>query len=186
MKKLPEDFKPGFTTVECSKDGKQRTGNDFLRFLVKTNLKAYRKSTTESEKGRIVSKIIKMIRMEGCFARKVNGVWYDVGDKIARQRIEQALESSLRASKSLSKSKEGKKRRRPASIPKQSAATPATTDFEPLPLSEAVVDVKFDLSSAATASDDDASFQEAIDEMMLHDFSSPPKPSSTATVVSLK
>ena len=100
-KQLPAGYEPAFTAVICAKgnEAKKHTGNGFLRFLVESNVSAYAAQPGRLKRSLVVSKILKMIRMEGGFVRKNpnTGLWYDVGDKCARDKIGQALRDALQA-----------------------------------------------------------------------------------------
>ena len=222
MKQLAADFVPGFTTVICAKgkEAKEHSGNRFLRYLVTTNLKAYAACSNKLQRSCIVSRILKMIRMEGAFVRQdIHGVWCDVGDRTAREKIGQSLRDLLHTQyKSSAKAKANKRRRRSVkpSDPRPSSpvlsvpfpiaevsfstdeeeeeeevtassatitATPAMEqgaeltlkDLEPLPISQALVNVDFNNLSHCSVVSEHSEFQEAMDGMYQFQFSSSEK-----------
>ena len=92
MKKLPEGFIPGKMHVLCTKgkDAKEHHANRMLRDLVKANLKEYSECNSKLDRSFVVSRIMKVFKDEGGFVRQIKGVWYDIGDRNAREKIGQA------------------------------------------------------------------------------------------------
>lgn len=152
-KQLPAGYEPGFTAVICAKgnEAKNHTGNGFLRFLVESNVSTYAAHPDRLKRSLVVSKILKMIRMEGGFVRKNpnTGLWYDVGDKCARDKIGQALRDALQAqgkqpvptksstkavSESSSDKDEGSRKRKRGRSKPVSAPLVATPNPSPSPL----------------------------------------------------
>lgn len=87
---LPPDFEPNSYTVICArgKDAFNSVGNRRFRVLVDCHLEQYSMSLSKAEKSLIVSEIVETIRNAGgCFARFENGTWYEVGDRIAREKV---------------------------------------------------------------------------------------------------
>lgn len=190
MINLPAGYVPAFTAVICAnnKQAQEHTGNGFLRFLVQSNVQAFMDCVTTQEQSCIISKILSMIRREGAFVRRVNGVWYDVGDRAAREKIRQTLQQNFSSQNSQCKSTKGRKSQsamktssrnssRTSSRSSSPIPTPASfpiseiccstddddvsLDFEPLPITQALL--KFDLKMAQCSVVSDASsFQDAM------------------------
>lgn len=80
------------------KEAKKHPGNLWFRSLIESHLEEYSECTTKLEKSFVVSKIIKTVRNKsenGGFIRKVDGIWYDVGDRNAREKIGQHFRDLL-------------------------------------------------------------------------------------------
>ena len=97
---LANNFIPGSCDVICSKgkEAKQHPANQWLRRLIKENLEEYSRCPSKLERSFIVSRIMKTIRdasPDGGFVRNLNGVWYEVGDRNAREKIGQAFRDLL-------------------------------------------------------------------------------------------
>jgi len=96
---LPDDFVPGESDVIVGRGKKygKHDGNKNLCRIIKSNLEEYSASTCKSKKSNILSSITSQIRTNGRFV-KVDirtGRWYDVGDKLAREKISQAFRDEL-------------------------------------------------------------------------------------------
>ena len=97
MVAMPKDFTPGPSHVICAKgkQPKEHRANILLKSLVKANLDEYSECSTKLERSFIVSRILKTIRQDGGFVRQVEGRWYEVGDRNAREKIGQAFRDLL-------------------------------------------------------------------------------------------
>ena len=92
-KQLPSDYVPGKYSVLCGR-GKacsRSTGNRRLKSLVDSNLKPYSGALNKIQKTKIVSTIMALVKEaapEGPFVkRETNGVWWEVDDAFAREKI---------------------------------------------------------------------------------------------------
>jgi len=139
MVSLSKDFKPGDYDVICAR-GKQaynHPGNRRFRDVVEENLADYSNCQTKLDKSLVVSKIVDSTRQaspEGGFVKNVEGRWYEVGDRNAREKVGQAFRDLLHTQyRSSTKAKALRKKERAASpapsspvISAQSAMSPAT------------------------------------------------------------
>jgi hypothetical protein len=96
MTKLTPDFTPGSFDVVCARggDAKNHEGNRNFRRKIKESADAYAKAEGKLFKSLVVSKVVNWIRkasLEGGFVKPINGVWYEVGDYTAREKVGQAL-----------------------------------------------------------------------------------------------
>ena len=74
----------------AGKAAKEHAGNRWYRFLLAEHLQEYSEATTKQEKSYIVIKIMTIIRKyskRGGFVKKVDGVWHDVGDSHAKEKV---------------------------------------------------------------------------------------------------
>lgn len=74
----------------AGKAAKEHAGNRWYRFLLAEHLQEYSEATTKQEKSHIVIKIMTIIRKyskRGGFVKKVDGVWHDVGDSHAKEKV---------------------------------------------------------------------------------------------------
>lgn len=123
---LPSSFSPGPGDVICSKGklAKSHSANLTLRKLIRSSLPEYSECPSKLERSFIVSRIMKTIRdasPDGGFVRNVDGVWYEVGDRNAREKIGQHFRDLLHTKyRSSTKAK--------ASIRKQRASNPKDKD----------------------------------------------------------
>lgn len=95
MRRLPSTFQgPGPNDVICAR-GKRALhhhGNRVFRALIQANLKQYSEAATKLAKSLIVSAIVDTVRQsspDGGFVKQEGGVWYEVGDHIAREKCGQ-------------------------------------------------------------------------------------------------
>jgi len=95
MRRLPSTFEgPGPNDVICARGKKalQHHGNRVFRALIQANLKQYSEAATKLAKSLIVSAIVDTVRQsspDGGFVKQEGGVWYEVGDHIAREKCGQ-------------------------------------------------------------------------------------------------
>jgi hypothetical protein len=97
---IPSSSISGPSDVICAKGraAKQHAANKWFRSMIQANLKEYEECTTKLERSFIVSKIIKRVRSgspDGGFVRQVDGVWYEIGDRNAREKIGQSFRDLL-------------------------------------------------------------------------------------------
>jgi hypothetical protein len=102
-RELPEGFHPGPRDVICSRgaDCFNNPGNKYFRSKLGEHLEEYSRAPNKMKKGIIVSSIIDEIREHGgAFVRQDTGSgrWFEVGDRLAREKTGQALRSALRKS----------------------------------------------------------------------------------------
>jgi len=114
---LPPDFSPEKTDVVIGRGRKSHTGfgNERLHRVVASKLDEYSAATTKTEKSKILSVVVYLIRNEkpaGLFVKQdpVAGLWFDVGDLMAREKVSQAFRDALH--QNYKSSNESKKRRR--------------------------------------------------------------------------
>jgi hypothetical protein len=100
MNRLSPRFVPGPGDVICArgKEAKNHEGNKRYKATVHKALKMYEKTSCKYEKTMIVSDIMEAIRRGspgGGFVKQESGIWYEVGDHLAREKIGQGLRDSL-------------------------------------------------------------------------------------------
>ncbi|CAB9500996.1 Nitrilase family, member 2 [Seminavis robusta] len=108
---LDDDFEPTSIDVICArgKEAYNHPGNIRFRALVADQLHNYKTSTSKMAKSQIVRDIIESVRRaspRGGFVKKVNGKWFDVGERARREKTGQQIRDLLHESyKSSTKSK---------------------------------------------------------------------------------
>jgi hypothetical protein len=113
---LPSDFTPGPYDVICAKgkDAKNHSGNLYYRSLVTKAMGSYSNARNRYEKTLIVSSVVEQVRDRsphgGFVKQSPNGLWYEVGDHLAREKVGQNLRDGL--SKQYKSSTKSKRRRR--------------------------------------------------------------------------
>ncbi|CAJ1946034.1 unnamed protein product [Cylindrotheca closterium] len=90
--RLPSAFAPGNYTVLCGrgKEYTSSTGNKHLKSLVHKYLKPYSEAKNKMAKSSIVAEImgqIKVLCTDVAFVKLENGVWWEVDDAFAREKI---------------------------------------------------------------------------------------------------
>eukprot|EP00980_Cylindrotheca_fusiformis_P015704 scaffold4529_cov121-Cylindrotheca_fusiformis.AAC.8 len=118
MTLLPAEFNPGKWDVicqrgkECFEHGKRRTssasvGNRRFRTIIEQHLDTYMEVMSRSQKTKIVSTIVRDIRARasqsgGGFVRKdlLTRRWLKVSDKLAREKVGQALRDAIKIRRS--------------------------------------------------------------------------------------
>ena len=98
--RLPEFFQPGCYDVICARGKKayQHEGTQRFRGLVKLHQESYGETTCKYEKSKIVSHIVNTIRecsQVGGFVKLIDGVWYEVGDRAAKEKVGQTFRDLL-------------------------------------------------------------------------------------------
>lgn len=140
--KLPNDFFPSSGDVICARGKKalEHLGNKKFRALVKSYIPLYSDCQSRSQKSNVVSKIMDEVcsaSPEGGFVKKINGTWYQVSDRHAREKIGQTFRDLLHdryASSTKAKAKVREERRReqvttPCRSASSSSATVASNSF---------------------------------------------------------
>jgi hypothetical protein len=90
---LPQDFVPSKYSVLCGRGKKysDSPGNRYLKSLVNMSLQQYSDAKTKVEKSCIVSSIMTRIKeltsWEGAFIKPEDGLWWQVDDSFAREKI---------------------------------------------------------------------------------------------------
>ncbi|CAJ1926432.1 unnamed protein product [Cylindrotheca closterium] len=98
---LPLLFEPGNWDVIChnGREFQEHVGNSRFKLCIERNLDIYMNAGSRLERSTIITDIVTGIREGGGgFVRydQAEMRWYDVGDKIARDKAGQALRDSLR------------------------------------------------------------------------------------------
>ena len=89
MRCLGKDFRPGPLDVRCQRGKAAYDHNLHFRDLIQTYLEKY-SSACRIEKSIITSEVVDTIRSRspiGGFVRCIKGVFYEVGDSIAREKV---------------------------------------------------------------------------------------------------
>ena len=114
---LASNFQPGPFDVICAR-GKyalNHAGNQRYRALIASHLDQYAQTKTKLEKSILVSQIMAAVREAsplGGFVKQKSGVWYEVGDHLAREKIGQSLRDALHTKyKSSTKAKNCRRKR---------------------------------------------------------------------------
>lgn len=100
MRRLAPSFRPGSFDVLCAR-GKlayDHEGNRRFRALVKQHQKQYSAATCKYEKSKIVSFIVSAVRNaspQGGFVKNIDGSWYEVGDRHAKEKVGQTFRDLL-------------------------------------------------------------------------------------------
>ena len=89
---LPPDFEPTNYSVILGrgKGSYNYVGNKRCRVIVKTFLQDFYQRETRSDRAIVVSKVINIIKEAcpiGSFIKMENGMWHQVSDKVAREKI---------------------------------------------------------------------------------------------------
>jgi len=151
-KQLSPFFQPGPYDCICArgKDAFNHEGNRRFRALVKMHQESYASSTCKYQKSKVVSKIVNPVRQaspQGGFVKLVKGVWYEVGDRAAKEKIGQTFRDLLHTKYS-SSTKAKAQRRIQRRINHQDTASPE------LQSSSNSDDVKSSVSIVSNDSDD--------------------------------
>lgn len=150
MRKLPDDFQPCPLDVICKRGKTAYEHNAPFRATLREYLNEYSNASSKLEKSLIVSQIVEKIRNEspdGGFVREEKGIYYEVGDSIARERVGSQLRDMLHTkyrSSTLAKRKRRKEQENASDSEESSkqdemsvSESPSVvTDITPLPLSK--------------------------------------------------
>ena len=87
-------FQPDPLDVICARGKRafQHAGNRRFRDIIDSKIEQYASATTKFEKSLIVSQVVDEVRHAspgGGFVRSEKGVWFEVGDNIAREKVGQ-------------------------------------------------------------------------------------------------
>ena len=98
--RLPDFFQPGCYDVVCARGKKayQHEGTQRFRGLVRLHQESYGELTCKHEKSKIVSHIVNTVRQcsqAGGFVKLIDGVWYEVGDRAAKEKVGQTFRDLL-------------------------------------------------------------------------------------------
>ena len=113
MKPLASNFQPGPQDVICRRGKTAYIHNAHFRELLQSHLEKYSQASSKLEKSLVVSEVVDTIREGsplGGFVRCVDGVWYEVGDSIAREKCGGSFRDMLH--NQYKSSTKAKKRRR--------------------------------------------------------------------------
>ena len=99
-RRLAKDFQPGKYDVLCArgKRAHESEGNRRFRALVKLHQEKYAACTCKVEKSKIVSHIVKTVRHaspEGGFVKNIDGEFWEVGDRAAKEKVGQTFRDLL-------------------------------------------------------------------------------------------
>ena len=92
MTALPTNFIPGPFDVICARgsEARKHIGNVTFRERIKESAHAYAAAESKLFKSLVVSKVVKWFRERsvhgGGFVKKVDDIWYEIGDHLARER----------------------------------------------------------------------------------------------------
>jgi hypothetical protein len=99
MTRLAHDFfLPGPFDVICARGKEARNHNQQFRKKIKESVNAYAEAETKLYKSLVVSSVVEWFRKaspNGGFVKELNGVWYEVGDHLTREKVGQALRDRL-------------------------------------------------------------------------------------------
>jgi hypothetical protein len=113
---LRVDFKPCAYSVVCGRgsDTFKRVGNRRFRILARKSVERYSQADTRAAKSAIVSEILALVRQAGgIFCKCKTGVWLEVGDRHAREKIGASLRDLLHTQyKSSTKARADRRRSR--------------------------------------------------------------------------
>eukprot|EP00934_Nitzschia_sp_Nitz4_P007257 Nitzschia sp. Nitz4//scaffold194_size40385//10955//11674//NITZ4_007526-RA/size40385-processed-gene-0.32-mRNA-1//1//CDS//3329540322//7247//frame0 len=99
--KLPFDFSPcdHDVIVGTGREAKCHKGNLNLVLTLRRYLKRYSEAPCKLMKSLIISEIVKDVTNQSAtgagFVKRINSVWYEVGDQVAREKISQGLRNLL-------------------------------------------------------------------------------------------
>jgi flagellar biosynthesis GTPase FlhF len=116
MKKLGAFFRHGPFDVICArgKDAKNHSGNIQFRRRIEESREAYAQAGSRLYKSLVVSSVVNWVREaspNGGFVKEIDGIWYEVGDHLAREKVGQALREQLHSQyKSSAKSKRSRRK----------------------------------------------------------------------------
>lgn len=113
MRPLAINFQPGPKDVICRRGKTAYNHNKHFRVLIEKHLQKYSNASSKLEKSLVVSDVVDTIREGspmGGFVRCLDGVWYEVGDSIAREKCGGSFRDMLHTQ--YKSSTKAKKRRR--------------------------------------------------------------------------
>jgi len=99
---LPSDYNPDINDVLMGRGKKcfEHVGNERFRSLVASKLDEYSSATAKKDKTNILLSIVSQVRMrspKGGFIKQdsTTGLWFEVGDFLAREKVSQAFRDAL-------------------------------------------------------------------------------------------
>lgn len=98
---MPVDFRPGAYDIICgdrSKSSLNHVGNRRFKLMMQMHVEKYKNSPTKVDKSLVVISIVDAIRdLNGHFVRrdKASGMWHDIGDQLAREKVGYALRDNI-------------------------------------------------------------------------------------------
>lgn len=100
MTKLGTYFRPGPFDVICArgKSAKLHCGNTQFRQKIEESREAYAQAGSRLYKSLVVSSVVDWVRVaspNGGFVKEIDGIWYEVGDHLAREKVGQSLREQL-------------------------------------------------------------------------------------------
>ena len=101
MTPLPDNFEPGPDDVICGRGKKSynHVGNERFRHRVLTFLDEYSRAKSKLDKSAVLSKVVYEVRQNsprgGFIKQDTTGVWFEVGDFLAREKTSQAFRDAL-------------------------------------------------------------------------------------------
>jgi len=115
---LPKEFKPGFNDVLIGRGKRcyEHSGNKSFLILVASRLDEYSAATSKMEKSKILASAVSEIQKRspyGGFIKKDSetGLWFKVGEFLAREKTSQAFRDALHDSYKSSNSSRKKRRK---------------------------------------------------------------------------
>ncbi|CAB9499758.1 Nitrilase family, member 2 [Seminavis robusta] len=99
-RQLDASFRPGPYTVICARGRRafNHEGNQRFRALAKLHQKTYASATCKYQKSKIVSHIVNTVRHlspQGGFVKQIKGVYYEIGDRQAKEKVGQTFRDLL-------------------------------------------------------------------------------------------
>ncbi|KAL3942727.1 MAG: hypothetical protein SGBAC_003134 [Bacillariaceae sp.] len=155
---LPEGFVPGKWDVICQR-GKEcfdHVGNRRFRMIIDSHLSTYMEVMSRRQKTRIVSTIVKNITVAaasgGGFVRKdlLTRRWYKVNEKLAREKVGQALRDAIKTKKSSGSQSKSAKRNSKKSLATQGVPSMIDGQCVQMPLSTSQLHGILGLNTAST------------------------------------
>mmetsp|Transcript_14540 Transcript_14540/g.35162 ORF Transcript_14540/g.35162 Transcript_14540/m.35162 type:complete len:199 (-) Transcript_14540:60-656(-) len=120
MTMLCSNFRPGDWDVICArgKEAKNHTGNQRFRQKIGESTQEYASATSRLYKSLVVTSVVNWVRdasPNGGFVKEIDGMWYEVGDHLAREKVGQSLREQLHSQyKSSAKAKRRRKKEQEA------------------------------------------------------------------------
>mmetsp|Transcript_62926 Transcript_62926/g.153207 ORF Transcript_62926/g.153207 Transcript_62926/m.153207 type:complete len:616 (+) Transcript_62926:428-2275(+) len=131
---LPEEFVPDKCDVICQrgKECFEHAGNRKFRTIIDRHLDTYMKVKSRQQKSKIVTNIVDHIQKSagddgGGFVRKdlLTRRWFRVSDKLAREKVGQALRDAIKSRRSAEKKKKKKKKNESTGLSSSPGSSPS-------------------------------------------------------------
>ena len=98
---LPEKYEVGPNDVVCGrgKGSYNRPGNKKFRAMVEEHVEEYVQARTKLDKSMVLSAIVEKVREQwnGRFIKQKKGVWEEIGDEQAREKVGHAIREAIAA-----------------------------------------------------------------------------------------